>query len=115
MQPFQRAKSWTRSLKHISTRRTSGHCLGTFKTGGKNITCPSSLNVLNVSRYFALSLSLFKGLRELKIRRWKQKTRRMVSVVKEVRLKERFRGQEGEEGDVCSCWMTLRKKEDTGS
>jgi hypothetical protein len=22
---------------------------------------------------------------------------------------------EGEEGDVCSCWMTLRKQEDTGS
>jgi hypothetical protein len=24
-------------------------------------------------------------------------------------------GQEGEEGDVCSCWMTIRKQEDTGS
>jgi hypothetical protein len=30
-------------------------------------------------------------------------------------LKGRLEGQEGEEGDVSSCWMTLRKKEDTGS
>jgi hypothetical protein len=30
-------------------------------------------------------------------------------------LKERFWGQEGEEGDVCSYWMTLRKQEDAGS
>jgi hypothetical protein len=27
-------------------------------------------------------------------------------------LKERLEGQEGEEGDVSSCWMTLRKQED---
>jgi hypothetical protein len=30
-------------------------------------------------------------------------------------LKERLEGQESEEGDVSSCWMTLRKQEDTGS
>jgi hypothetical protein len=30
-------------------------------------------------------------------------------------LKERLAEQEGEEGDVSSCWMTLRKQEDTGS
>jgi hypothetical protein len=24
-------------------------------------------------------------------------------------------GQEGEEGDISSCWMNLRKQEDTGS
>jgi hypothetical protein len=29
-------------------------------------------------------------------------------------LKERLAGQEGEEGDVNSCWMTLKKQEDTG-
>jgi hypothetical protein len=30
-------------------------------------------------------------------------------------LKERIEGQEGEEGAVSSCWMTLSKQEDTGS
>jgi hypothetical protein len=30
-------------------------------------------------------------------------------------LEERLEEQEGEEGDVSSCWMTLRKQEDTGS
>jgi hypothetical protein len=30
-------------------------------------------------------------------------------------LKEKLEGQEGEEGDVSSCWMTGRKQEDTGS
>jgi hypothetical protein len=29
-------------------------------------------------------------------------------------IEERLTGQEGEEGDVSSCWMTLRKQEDTG-
>jgi hypothetical protein len=30
-------------------------------------------------------------------------------------FKERLEGQEGEEGDVSSSWMTLMKQEDTGS
>jgi hypothetical protein len=30
-------------------------------------------------------------------------------------LKESLEGQEDEEGDVSSCWMNLRKQEDTGS
>jgi hypothetical protein len=29
-------------------------------------------------------------------------------------LKERLEGQEDEEKDVSSCWMTLRRQEDTG-
>jgi hypothetical protein len=30
-------------------------------------------------------------------------------------MKERLEGQEGKQGDVSSCWMTLRKQEDAGS
>jgi hypothetical protein len=30
-------------------------------------------------------------------------------------LKERYKGQEEEEEDVNSKWMTLRKREDTGT
>jgi hypothetical protein len=63
MQPFQRAKSF--NLKHTSTRRTSGHCLGTFKTGEKMFLAPTPFKC-NVSRYLphfhsslSLSFSLF--------------------------------------------------------
>jgi hypothetical protein len=50
------------SLKHTSTRRTSGRCLGTFKTG-KKVSCPPPPPRLNVgslatSTTFSL-LSLF--------------------------------------------------------
>jgi hypothetical protein len=30
-------------------------------------------------------------------------------------LKERWKGRDDEEEDVSNCWMTLRKREDTGN
>jgi hypothetical protein len=48
------------SLKHTPTRRTSGHCLGTFKTGEKMYLAPLPFKC-SVSRYvphFLPSLSL---------------------------------------------------------
>jgi hypothetical protein len=33
-----------------------------------------------------------------------------VNICDDTSLKERIAGQEGEEGDVSSCWMTLRSK-----
>jgi hypothetical protein len=47
------------SLKHISTRRTNGHCLGTFKTGRKMFLPPNPLKC-SVSHRFLFSLSLFQ-------------------------------------------------------
>jgi hypothetical protein len=41
--------------------------------------------------------------------------RRKANWIGHTSLKERLEGQEGEEGDVSSRWMTWRKQEDTGS
>jgi hypothetical protein len=37
MQPFQGVRTLFSHLKHTPTRRTTGHCLGTFKNGYKDI------------------------------------------------------------------------------
>jgi hypothetical protein len=62
IQPFQRDIKIIPSMYITSTRRTNGHCLGTFKTGYIYVvSCPRpEMQCLSLRPYF-LSLSLLEG------------------------------------------------------
>jgi hypothetical protein len=98
------------SLRHTSTRRTSGHCLGTFKTGGKISLSPPPLKC-SVFRYLPplslLSLSFMelcgggRGVKEEKhinkLQDFQNKILRFITKLPRVKLSEIMNEQIGTE------------------